>query len=115
MSGRVKALQAALASLLNVKPIILLENGVLDVHDKVRTRGKSLEYVLNMAKERIGDGFANVAVVHARDPKAGQNLMEKAKQMLKCESLIMTELSIGIAANLGPGTTGIIAYPIAKV
>jgi len=48
MSGRVKALQAALASLLNVKPIIMLENGILDVTDKVRTRGKSLEHVLNL-------------------------------------------------------------------
>jgi DegV family protein with EDD domain len=115
MSGRVKAMQAALASLLNVKPIIVLENGVLDVHDKVRTRGKSLEHVLKMVKERIGDGLANVAVVHARDPKAGQNLMEKARLIFNCESLVMTELSIGIAANLGPGTTGIIAYPIAKV
>lgn len=115
MSGRVKALQAALASLLNVKPIIVLENGVLDVKDKVRTRGKSLEHVLNMVKERIGDGLANVAVVHARDPKAGQKLMEKAAQIFNCDNLIMTELSIGIAANLGPGTTGLIAYPIAKV
>jgi DegV family protein with EDD domain len=115
MSGRVKAMQAALASLLNVKPIIVLENGVLDVHDKVRTRGKSLEHVLKMVKERIGDGLANVAVVHARDPRAGQNLMEKARKIFNCENLVMTELSIGIAANLGPGTTGIIAYPIAKV
>jgi DegV family protein with EDD domain len=113
MSRRVKALQAALASLLNVKPIIVLENGILDVHDKVRTRGKSLEHVLNMVKERLGDRLANVAVVHARDPKAGQSLMEKASQLFNYDKLIMTELSIGVAANLGPGTTGIIAYPIA--
>lgn len=113
MSGRVKALQAALASLLNVKPIIMLENGILDVTDKVRTRGKSLEHVLNLVKDQIGDKLANVAVVHARDPKAGRNLMDRAAVLFNCQNLIMTELSIGIAANLGPGTTGIIAYPIA--
>jgi len=66
-----------------------------------------------LVKDQIGDKLANVAVVHARDPEAGQNLMEKASKLFNCQDLIMTELSIGIAANLGPGTTGIIAYPIA--
>jgi len=113
MSGRVGTMQAALASILNVKPIVVLEKGFLDMSDKVRTRRKALEQVLNMIKERIGGRPANVAVVHARDPKAGEALMEKVRNMLNPESLIMTELSIGIAANLGPGTVGVIAYPIA--
>ncbi len=112
MSGRVGTMQAAMASLLNVKPIVTLTDGLLEMTDKVRTRSKSLEQVLNMTKDKIGDRLANVAVVHARDPKAGEALLERVKQTLNCESIIMTELSIGIAANLGPGTVGIIAYPI---
>ncbi len=112
MSGRVGTMQAAMASLLNVKPIVLLTDGLLEMSDKVRTRSKSLEQVLSMIKERIGDRLANVAVVHARDPKAGEALLEKVSKVLNCNSLILTELSIGIAANLGPGTVGIIAYPI---
>jgi hypothetical protein len=31
---------------------------------------------------------------------------------LNCNKLIVTELSIGIAANLGPGTVGVVAYPV---
>ncbi|MBT3391226.1 MAG: DegV family protein [Chloroflexi bacterium] len=112
MSGRVKTLQAALASVLNVKPIVLLQEGVLDMFDKVRTRGRSLEHVLSLIKERIGDRRANVAVVHARDLQAGEALLKRVQEVLHCESLILTELSIGIAANLGPGTVGIIAYPV---
>ncbi len=112
MSGRVGTMQAALASLLNVKPIVLLEDGILDMFDKVRTRSKSLDQVLDMVKERLGDRPANVAVVQARDPQAGQTLLEKVRQSINCDSLIMTELSIGIAANLGPGTVGIIGYPV---
>lgn len=113
MSGRVKALQAALASLLNVKPIILLEDGVLDMFDKVRTRNRSLEQVLEIIQTRLGDRLANIAVVHARDAEAGEGLLEKVAGMFNIDTLIMTELSIGVAANLGPGTVGIIAYPIA--
>ena len=113
MSGRVGTMQAALASLLNVKPIVILEDGILDMSDKVRTRSRSLESVLSIIQERVGDRLANVAIVHARDPEAGQTLLEKVRERLNCESLIMTELSIGLAANLGPGTVGVIAYPIA--
>ncbi len=99
MSGRVGTMQAALASLLNVKPIVLLEDGVLEMFDKVRTRSKSLEQVLDMIKERLGGQLANVAVGQARDPQGGQTLLEKGRETLNCKSLIMTELSLGIGAN----------------
>jgi DegV family protein with EDD domain len=111
-SGRVKALQAALASLLNVKPIVMLEEGVLELGDRVRTRKKALEYILKVMAQRMGDRLCNAAVVHSEDPEAGQSLLGKVRSVLNCKELITTELSIGIAANLGPGTVGIAAYPV---
>ncbi len=114
MSGRVKAMQAALASLLNVKPIIALHEGVLDVADKVRTRKKALETILDMAAQRLGDQPVNAAVVHALDEEAGQELMEKVAGRLNCNELVLTGLSVAVAANLGPGTVGIVAYPVVE-
>ena len=111
MSGRVKALQAALASLLNVKPIVVLNDGILNVTEKVRTRGRSLERILEKMRERIGNMRVNIAVVHAQDPLIGDKLLERVKETFNYKELIFTELSTGIAANLGPGTVGIIAYP----
>lgn len=111
-SGRVKALQATLASLLNVKPIITLREGVLELGDRVRTRRKSLEFVVTEMARRVGLGPVNVAVVHAQDPKACDQLVKTACEHLNCKELIITELSIGVAANLGPGTVGVVAYPV---
>jgi DegV family protein with EDD domain len=111
-SGRVKALQAALASLLNVKPIVILREGVLELGDRVRTRRRSLEYVLQETAARVGDQLVNAAVVHSEDPGSAMILMERVAATLNCKELITTELSTGIAANLGPGTVGIIAYPV---
>ena len=42
MSGRTGRLQSSLASLLSIKPIVLLEDGLLDVVEKVRTQGKAI-------------------------------------------------------------------------
>jgi DegV family protein with EDD domain len=114
-SGRVKALQAALASLLNVKPVIILKEGVLELGDRVRTRSKALDFVVDTIHQRLGDRLSNVAIVHAEDPQAAEILLHAAQTKLNCNDLIVTELSIGVAANLGPGTAGIIAYPVEEI
>jgi DegV family protein with EDD domain len=111
MSGRVKTLQAALASLLNVKPIAVLKDGVLNMAEKVRTRKAALERVIAMAKEEFGDKPVYLAVVHARDLKSGEALLEQAKSQFNAKETMISELAISIAANLGPGTVGLILYP----
>ena len=110
-SGRVKALQAALASLLNIKPTVILRDGILEIGEKVRTRKRSLDLLLKASLDRWGNRLLNVAVVHSEDPNAGELLIQKVSANLNIKDLILTELSTGIAANLGPGTVGIITYP----
>lgn len=111
MSGRVKTLQAALASVLNVKPIAVLREGDLSMAERVRTRKASIDRVIEMAKEEYGDQPVYLAVVHARDPKSGEALLEQAKSQFNHKESMIGELSISIAANLGPGTVGVILYP----
>lgn len=112
MSGRVGTMQAALASVLNVKPIAVLREGVLNMAEKVRTRKAALDRVISMAKEEFGDKPVYLAVVHARDPKSGEALLEEAKSHFNHKETMISELSISIAANLGPGTVGLILYPV---
>jgi DegV family protein with EDD domain len=112
MSGRVKALQAALASVLNVKPIAVLSDGVLNMAERVRTRKAALERVIEMAKEEFGDKPVYLGIIHARDLKSGQALLEEAQKHFNVKETMISELAISIAANLGPGTVGLILYPL---
>jgi DegV family protein with EDD domain len=111
MSGRVGTLPAALASVLNVKPIVVLRDGFLDMREKVRTRSKAINRVLEMLRKRFEQESVCVAVVHACDPQSAQLLFEQVRKLFNCRELIMTELSIAVAANLGPGTVGLVVYP----
>ncbi len=111
MSGRVKTLQAALASVLNVKPIAVLREGDLKMEERVRTRKAALDRVVEMAKEEYGNKSVYLAAVHARDPKSGEALLEEAKKHFNYKEAILGELGISIAANLGPGTVGLIVIP----
>jgi DegV family protein with EDD domain len=112
MSGRVKTLQAALASVLNVKPIAVLRDGDLNMAERVRTRKAALDRVIEMAKAEFGNQPVYLAVVHARDPISGEGLLEQARSHFNCKETMLGELSISVAANLGPGTVGLILYPI---
>lgn len=111
MSGRVGALSAALASVLNVKPIAVLQNGLVNMADKVRTRKAALERVLEMGRAAVGDLPVLVGVLHARDPQAGQAMLEEAKKRFNVKEVVMADLSISLAANFGPGTIGLVLYP----
>jgi len=112
MSGRVKTLQAALASVLNVKPIAVLRDGDLNMAERVRTRKAALDRVIEMAKEEFGNRPVYLAVVNARDPKSGEALLEDAKKHFNCKETMLSDLSISVAANLGPGTVGLVVYPL---
>ncbi len=110
-SGRVGTLSAALASVLNVKPIAVLKDGVVDMVEKVRTRKAALERVLQMGKDAYGDQPVYIAVMHARDAESGQTLLEEARKRFNVKDSVLTDLSISLAINFGPGTVGLVLYP----
>ena len=66
---------------------------------------------LEMLHARFAEEQVNVAAVHARDLPSAQDLFERARIIFNTKELILTELSIAVAANLGPGTVGLIIYP----
>lgn len=110
-SGRVGALSASLASVLNLKPIALLKDGLVETVDKVRTRKAALTRVIALGQELVGDKPVHLGVVHARDIESGKSLMEEAKKHFNIKSVEMTDLSISLAINFGPGTVGLVLYP----
>lgn len=110
-SGRVNQIESLFASLLQIKPIINLKNGTLEILKKVRTRASSLEFILQEVGRRLNSQVVNAAVMHAHDLVTAQDFAEKVRARLHIKHLFIEEVSTGIAANLGPGTIGIVAYP----
>jgi DegV family protein with EDD domain len=109
MNGRVNALQSAITSMLRVKPIIVLKDGLLSMAEKVRTRQRSIERVIDYVRERVGDQRVMMAVVHANEPDLAISLSDRIKGIFNLQEIVITDLSIPVAANLGPGTIGIAA------
>ncbi len=110
MNGRINGLVSAISSMLKVKPIIVLGDGTLHMGERVRTRGRSIDRVIEMVQQRVGDQEVTMGVVHANDLATANQMIEKVRSVFRIKELFMTDLSIPVAANLGPGTIGIAAY-----
>lgn len=110
MSGRISALGSVIASLLNVKPIIVLEDGALAAGERVRSRKRALERMVLLTSDHLAGAPARIAVVHARAPEDAAALADMARQTLNCTDVWLTPLATSIAVHLGPGTVGIVAY-----
>lgn len=113
MSGRVGKLQGAIASLLNVKPIIALKDGQLDARENVRTRGRALERLLELMSEALGTQTqVNMAVIHAEVPLEAQALADRVRLQFNVREMLIEDLVSSLAVHGGPGVVGVFGYPL---
>jgi DegV family protein with EDD domain len=110
-SGRVNRLQGAVGALLNIKPIIELKQGSLEATQRVRSRRKALEKLVEITVAAHGEQPVNLAVAHAGAPEDAQHLLDLARQAMDDRRVFTADLGLGITAHLGPGTIGLGAYP----
>lgn len=109
--GRVSSLRSAMATLLNIKPIMTLDDGLIVEASKVRTYKKALRYMIDAAVGDVGQQPVSLTVMHAGQPDAGQTLLEKARAELNVTEEFLVDMSIAVAINLGPGALGLVAMP----
>ena len=112
-SGRVGALKFALGSVLNIKPIIVLQEGILEVKENPRSRKKALSRLLELTEETVGTSKpVSLAVIHAQRPEEAQELLGRAKGIFNCQEFFTQDLATSLAVQFGPGTLGVVAYQV---
>jgi DegV family protein with EDD domain len=110
--GRVSGLRGTMANLLNIKPIMKLEDGAIVEAGKVRTYKKALDYIVDFVYERVGDRPIKLAVIHARTPEGANQLQQLAAERFNVQQEILVDMCIPVAINLGPGALGLAVVPL---
>ena len=112
LGGRIGKAQSLLGSVLNIKPLIGLENGEIVPLGKAHSRGQAYHQMAEMVAQAIGQGKAKVAYVHA----GAQHEVEKIKELVEAKVNVVesmsAELSPALAVHTGPGTAGLCYYPV---
>lgn len=111
MSGRVGRLREMVASLLNVKPIIGVEEGALIILERARSQQKGFERMIALAVEQVGDAPIHLGLAHALAPTEAETLFALARTRLNCRDTFITDLALSLAVHFGPGTVGFATYP----
>ena len=106
--GRIGGAQAFMGSLLDMKPILDLRDGRVEPIERVRTKRKAVNRVMDIIVERAsGKSPVRLATLHANAPEEAAALLEKCKQRLGAVEAIMCEVSPTVATHAGPGTVGL--------
>jgi DegV family protein with EDD domain len=107
--GRIGGATRFLGTLLNFKPILEVRDGRVEGIERVRTRGKSLSRIVELAKEKIaGRTPVRLASLHANAPDDAQTVLKEASQVLNPIETYFSEVSPVIGANAGPGVVGLV-------
>ncbi len=108
--GRIGAAQAWLGSALQIKPILTLEEEITPV-ERVRTRRRAFERLVEYARSRHADGADAWVVQHIHDAEAAGRLIEECRRIFGREPVFVSEIGPVIGAHIGPGLLGVGAVP----
>jgi DegV family protein with EDD domain len=107
--GRIGGGARFLGTALNLKPILEVQNGALEAVERVRTKGKAIDRLVELLGERVaGRAPVRLAVLHANAAEEAKKLLEAgAKRVNPVESSV-AEVSPAVGTHTGPGTLGFV-------
>jgi DegV family protein with EDD domain len=106
--GRIGGAQRFLGTALNMKPVLAVIDGRVEAVERIRTKGKALERVLELVMEQTkGKTPVHLATLHASAEEEAQTLLDKASKEMDAVESILTTVSPVVGTHAGPGTVGL--------
>jgi DegV family protein with EDD domain len=104
-SGRASRIQAGLAAFLHIFPVLRVYMGNVDM-EKVRTRSRTLERLLEMAAEC--SPLEDLAVVHTNCLEKAEGIRKRLEGLLPGRSIWLSEATPAIGTHVGPAAIGVV-------
>ena len=113
MGGRIGRAKHLVGSLLNIKPLIGMEDGVIVPLGTARSRKQAYQSMVDMVEKATGvDTKIKIAYVHAAAQEEALKIKELVEGRLQVVEEIMAELSPALGVHTGPGTAGLCYFPV---
>jgi DegV family protein with EDD domain len=112
MGGRIGRAKHLVGSLLNIKPLIGMEDGVIVPLGQTRSRIKAYETMVRMIEAAGKMGKIKIAYVHAAAQEEAEKIKSLVEERLTCVESVIAELSPALGVHTGPGTAGVCYFPV---
>lgn len=113
MGGRIGKAAHLVGALLNIKPLIGMEEGVIVPLGQARSRRAAYEKMVEMVEAAVGKmGKVKIAFVHAAAREEAEKLKALFEERLNCVESLIAELSPALGVHTGPGTAGVCYFPV---
>jgi DegV family protein with EDD domain len=113
LGGRIGKAAHLVGSLLNIKPLIGMEDGVIVPLGQARSRRGAYEKMIEMVEAVVGKmGKIKIAYVHAAAREEAEKLKKLFEERLTCVESLIAELSPALGVHTGPGTAGVCYFPV---
>ena len=110
--GRIGAAAAFLGTLLKIKPILMLDDGVIKPLDKVRSKRKAIQRLLAELESHVSpDQPVQAIAMHAQAPEEGHVLEAEVNRRFNCRRTFFGEVGPVIGTHTGPGLLGAAICP----
>jgi DegV family protein with EDD domain len=101
--GRVGNARALLGTMLAIKPVLEVRDGVVEEAGKVRTRSKALRLLVDRVKE---GPFENLSVLHGNAPDVDE-LLDLLEPLAPRDQIVVGQIGPVIGTHAGPRVIGV--------
>ncbi len=111
--GRIGKASALFGSLLNIKPILSIDDdGEVVAVDKIRGQKKAMARIIELLQQAVPDRTIHLNVAHSNSPEAAAQLRELIEQRFEVRSFQYIALGPVIGTHAGPGTVAAFVSPV---
>ena len=111
MGGRIGKAKNLVGSLLNIKPLIGMEDGVIVPLGVARSRTQAYQAMVDKVEQAVGKSKVKIAYVHAGAKQEVEKIKAVVETRLNAVESFIAELSPALAVHTGPGTAGLCYFP----
>jgi len=108
--GRIGGAATLLGTMLQIKPVLYLGDGHVDVFAKPRTKPRAIRTMLRQMANLADDRPIHAAILHADVPEEAEALRRRVTEQFNCAELYVTPLTPVMGAHTGPGVLGVVFY-----
>jgi DegV family protein with EDD domain len=108
--GRIGGAARLLGTMLQIKPVLYLADGRVNIRATPRTKAEAVRLMLQQMAEVAENRLLHAAILHTDVPDEAKDLRQQVADRFNCAELYVTELTPVMGVHTGPGVLGVAFY-----